>query len=88
MGDHELGVRVHGVERVDGEHVGGGLQPPAVGRAVPLQQFQDALVVAVRGPVVAVDQPFTVRGGLGDGVEHRAAEREVQELEALRRSVG
>ena len=88
VGDHELRVRVHRVERVDAEHVRGRLQPPPVRRTVPLQQLHHASVVAVRRAVVAVEQPLAVRRRLRDDVELRAAEREVDELEALRRAVG
>ena len=89
VGDHELRVRVHRVERVDAEHVRGRLQPPAVRRAVPLQQLQHALVVAVRRAVVAVASATSPYEGVCATTSSCAApEREVHELEALGRAVG
>ena len=57
MTPQEFGVRVRLDERVEGEHVHGGLEVPQHRRAMPLQQLEHSTVKRVRLAHVAVHQP-------------------------------
>ncbi len=63
-----------------------GLEPPRLGGELPLEELQDPLVVPVGGDHVAVGHPRLVVAVVPEGAEHRRAEVEGQDLEALGRA--
>ena len=62
VGHDEARLGEHLLERLEEQGVRRALQLPPVGRALPLQQLEDAMLVAVRRFHVGLDEPVRVRG--------------------------
>ena len=88
VGHHEAGGRIDRVEGADRMHVGRRLQPPAIGRAMPLQQFQDAAMEPVGRHHVAAHQPAGVARDQRHPLEDLGSEVHGHQQQALLRSDG